>query len=213
MIKLAEGWDDYRILATGGGFKMERWGKLVLLRPDPQVIWAPRFDLEGYNGINAVYRRSNTGGGAWQFKGGVPGEFEIGRRGLRFSLKLMGFKHTGLFPEQAVNWDEMSRMIREARRQISVLNLFGYTGGATVACAAAGAKAEITWKAPKPTPQITRAAIRMTSAPRRGERRFFGGCCAPAGGLGASAALGTALYLAALQAQGVWPLRAGRAPA
>ena len=113
MIKLAEGWDDYRILATGGGFKLERWGKLVLLRPDPQVIWAPRYDLEGHEGINAVYRRSNTGGGAWQFKGGVPGEFEIGRRGLRFSLKL---------------------------RQISVLNLFGYTGGATVACAAAGAK-------------------------------------------------------------------------
>ena len=133
MIKLAEGWDDYRILATGGGFKLERWGKLVLLRPDPQVIWAPRFDLEGYKGINAVYRRSNTGGGAWQFKGGVPGEFEIGRRGLRFSLKLMGFKHTGLFPEQAVNWDEIARMLRESMRLISVLSLFGYTGGESVA--------------------------------------------------------------------------------
>ncbi len=140
MIKVAEGWRDYRILATGGGFKLERWGDLILLRPDPQVIWEPRFELEKYPHINAVYRRSSSGGGAWQIKGGVPSEFTAERKGLRFSLKLMGFKHTGLFPEQAVNWDMMGEMIRAAKRPINVLNLFAYTGGASVACAAAGAK-------------------------------------------------------------------------
>ena len=139
MIRVAEGWNDYRIIATGDGMKLERWGKLVLLRPDPQIIWHEKSRLSSYSGINAVYKRSSSGGGMWQYKGDVPDNFVIGRKGLKFSLKLMGFKHTGLFPEQAVNWDAMQSLIEGEKREIRVLNLFAYTGGATVACAKAGA--------------------------------------------------------------------------
>lgn len=139
MIRIAQDWKDYEILATGDGQKLERWGKLVLLRPDPQVIWHSASDLNRYPGINAHYIRSKTGGGYWDMRSGGVDEFEIERKGLRFRLKLMGFKHTGLFPEQAVNWDAMQEMIRKANRPIRVLNLFAYTGGATVACAKAGA--------------------------------------------------------------------------
>ena len=139
MIKVASGWKDYEIIATGDGEKLERWGKLVLLRPDPQVIWHAKSPLAQNPKINAIYHRSSTGGGGWQFKGNVPSNFVIERNGLKFSLKLMGFKHTGLFPEQAVNWDAMQELIKKANREIKVLNLFAYTGGATVACAKAGA--------------------------------------------------------------------------
>ena len=139
MIKVASGWKDYEIIATGDGEKLERWGKLVLLRPDPQVIWHAKTPLAQNPKINAIYHRSSTGGGGWQFKGNVPSNFVIERNGLKFSLKLMGFKHTGLFPEQAVNWDMMQELIKNAKRDIKVLNLFAYTGGATVACAKAGA--------------------------------------------------------------------------
>ncbi len=139
MIKVASGWKDYEIIATGDGEKLERWGKLVLLRPDPQVIWHAKSPLANNPKINAIYHRSQTGGGGWQFKGNVPDNFVIERNGLKFSLKLMGFKHTGLFPEQAVNWDAMQDLIKNAKRDIKVLNLFAYTGGATVACAKAGA--------------------------------------------------------------------------
>ena len=139
MIKVASGWKDYEIIATGDGEKLERWGKLVLLRPDPQVIWHAKTPLAQNPKINAIYHRSSTGGGGWQFKGNVPSNFVIERNGLKFSLKLMGFKHTGLFPEQAVNWDMMQELIKNAKREIKVLNLFAYTGGATVACAKAGA--------------------------------------------------------------------------
>jgi len=139
MIKVASGWKDYEIIATGDGEKLERWGKLVLLRPDPQVIWHAKTPLAQNPKINAIYHRSSTGGGGWQFKGNVPSNFVIERNDLKFSLKLMGFKHTGLFPEQAVNWDMMQELIKNAKRDIKVLNLFAYTGGATVACAKAGA--------------------------------------------------------------------------
>ena len=139
MIKVASGWKDYEIIATGDGEKLERWGKLVLLRPDPQVIWHAKTPLAQNPKINAIYHRSSTGGGGWQFKGNVPANFVIERNDLKFSLKLMGFKHTGLFPEQAVNWDKMQELIKNAKRDIKVLNLFAYTGGATVACAKAGA--------------------------------------------------------------------------
>ncbi len=139
MIKVANGWKDYEIIATGDGQKLERWGKLCLLRPDPQIIWHPSFKLETYPKINATYHRSSTGGGGWTFSSKVPDNFTIERNGLKFSLKLMGFKHTGLFPEQAVNWDAMQELIKKANRPIKVLNLFAYTGGATVACAKAGA--------------------------------------------------------------------------
>ena len=139
MIRVAEGWKDYRVIATGDGMKLERWGDLVLLRPDPQVIWHADKDLASYKGINAVYKRSSSGGGRWQYKGNVPENFTVGRKGLKFSLKLMGFKHTGLFPEQAVNWDVVQDLIKSENRRVKVLNLFAYTGGATVACAKAGA--------------------------------------------------------------------------
>ena len=140
MIKVAQDWKDYQIIATGDGQKLEKWGKLILLRPDPQVIWRSQIDLDKYNGINARYIRSNKGGGAWQYLANVPQNFTLERKGLKFSLKLMGFKHTGLFPEQAVNWDLMQDLIKGAKRPIKVLNLFAYTGGATVACAKVGAK-------------------------------------------------------------------------
>ena len=137
---IADGWADYEVLATGGGEKLERWGDVVLLRPDPQAIWKARFDLASYRGLNARYNRSSAGGGAWQTIRPFPSEWEITYGKLRFLIKPMGFKHTGLFPEQAVNWDRMAALIKGAGRPVRVLNLFAYTGGATVACAAAGAK-------------------------------------------------------------------------
>lgn len=140
MTKVASGWKDYEIIATGNGEKLERWGELIMLRPDPQVIWPSKYNLSAYKGINAIYKRAITGGGEWTFTKSVPDNFIIERKGLMFNCKLMGFKHTGLFPEQAVNWDEMTGLIKNAKREIKVLNLFAYTGGATVACAKAGAK-------------------------------------------------------------------------
>ncbi len=132
-------WKDYSVIATGDGQKLERWGKYILLRPDPQIIWPSSIDMRSYKGLSAVYERSETGGGRWNFLSNVPDDFVIGWRNLNFKLKLMGFKHTGLFPEQAVNWARMIDLIEKSARPISVLNLFAYTGGATVACLSAGA--------------------------------------------------------------------------
>lgn len=137
---LAPDWKDYQVIATGDGEKLERWGDLILLRPDPQVIWHAKKPLRSYPGITAIYERSSTGGGFWKYNKPVPDDFVIGWRDLKFKLKLMGFKHTGLFPEQAVNWSRMMDLIKNAGREISVLNLFGYTGAASVACVKAGAK-------------------------------------------------------------------------
>ncbi len=137
---LAPDHKDYEVIATGDGEKLERWGDLILLRPDPQVIWHAKKPLRSYPGISAIYERSSTGGGFWKYNAKVPDDFVIGWRDLKFKLKLMGFKHTGLFPEQAVNWDRMMNLIENAGREISVLNLFGYTGAASVACVKAGAK-------------------------------------------------------------------------
>lgn len=138
-MKLAPDWKEYSVIATGDGEKLERWGKLTLLRPDPQVIWRAQKPLRSYQNIDAVYERSSTGGGGWRFLSKVNTEFTLGWRDLKFSLKLMGFKHTGLFPEQAVNWDRMMTLIANEDRKINVLNLFGYTGAASVACVKAGA--------------------------------------------------------------------------
>ncbi len=132
-------WKDYEIIATGDGEKLERWGDIILLRPDPQVIWHSDSNLAKHKGLHAHYHRSSTGGGAWEEKKKMPAEWNVSYKNLTFSLKPMGFKHTGLFPEQAYNWDRMIQMIKKANRPISVLNLFAYTGGATVACASAGA--------------------------------------------------------------------------
>ena len=137
-MKVAE-WKDYSVIATGDGYKLERWKDVYLLRPDPQVIWKSSVNMEDYPKLNAKYLRSETGGGKWIYKGKMPEEWQVSYKDLNFKVKPMGFKHTGLFPEQAVNWDLMRELITGAKREISVLNLFAYTGGATVACAKAGA--------------------------------------------------------------------------
>ena len=139
-MKIASDWVDYKVIATGNGEKLEKWGEYTLLRPDPQVIWKAKSDLSKYKGLDAHYIRSSTGGGAWNFLHRMPEEWNIKWKNLTFSLKPMGFKHTGLFPEQAVNWNDMITAIKGAGREIKVLNLFAYTGGASVACASAGAK-------------------------------------------------------------------------
>ncbi len=135
-MKVAE-WKDYSVIATGDGYKLERWKDVTLLRPDPQVIWKTSFDME--KSCSAKYLRSETGGGKWQIKKKIPDEWTVSYKDLTFKVKPMGFKHTGLFPEQAVNWDYMRELIKNANREINVLNLFAYTGGATVACAKEGA--------------------------------------------------------------------------
>ena len=141
-MKTVDDWRDYAILATANGMKLERWKDTVLLRPDPQVIWKGE-DLSSRKGINAVYRRSDKGGGGWETRESFPLEWTVCYRDLTFKVKPMGFKHTGLFPEQAVNWNVMREIIGRARsggrEQVKVLNLFAYTGGASVACAKAGA--------------------------------------------------------------------------
>ena len=137
---LANDWKDYELLDASLGMKYERWGDIFLLRPDPQVIWDNGNLEEKYsNKIDAIYHRSNKGGGSWENLKNVPSSWTINYKDLVFHIKQMGFKHTGLFPEQAVNWDYMISKIKSANRKIKVLNLFAYTGGATVACLSAGA--------------------------------------------------------------------------
>ena len=135
---IADGWKDYELLDCGGGEKLERWGDQILVRPDPQVIWNTPKDLPGWRKMNGHYYRSSKGGGEWEFFN-LPKQWEIAYKDLRFNLKPFSFKHTGLFPEQAVNWDWFSDKIKNAGRPVKVLNLFAYTGGATLAAAAAGA--------------------------------------------------------------------------
>lgn len=136
---IAKDWKDYRVIATSDGEKLERWKDIYMLRPDPQVIWHGRKDLASFKGLHAHYHRDSSGGGRWEYRMHMPEEWTVSWRELTFSIKPMGFKHVGLFPEQAVNWDIMMDMISHANRPIRVLNLFAYTGGATVACASAGA--------------------------------------------------------------------------
>ena len=143
MIHIADGWKDYTVLATGDGYKLERWGEHVLLRPDPQVIWRAQQDMFAYPELSAVYRRSEKGGGAWEYKKPLPASWTIGYKDLTFKIMPMGFKHTGLFPEQAVNWEKTGALVKSAvaaGRKVKVLNLFAYTGGASVALAKAGAE-------------------------------------------------------------------------
>ena len=134
----ADNWKDYELLDCGGGEKLERWGDKTLVRPDPQAIWDLPRKNRGWASPDGRYVRASTGGGRWE-KNRLPEQWEIGYGALTFHIKPMNFKHTGLFPEQAVNWDFAADMIKKAGRPISVLNLFAYTGAATVACAAAGA--------------------------------------------------------------------------
>ena len=125
-MKINDEWKNYSLIGTGYGEKLERYDNVTLLRPDPQVIWAPPFPLRNYKNLSAHYERSSSGGGNWDVKK-VPDKFRITWRELTFELKLMGFKHVGIFPEQAVNWARMIDAIKNANREISVLNLFGYT--------------------------------------------------------------------------------------
>ena len=135
---LADNWKDYEVLDTSAGEKLERWGKYILVRPDPQVIWNTPKDDPLWRKYDARYARSSTGGGKWQNLR-LPAQWQVRYKELTFQVKPMNFKHTGVFPEQAANWDFMMETIRRAGRPIRVLNLFAYTGGATIACAAAGA--------------------------------------------------------------------------
>lgn len=149
---IADQWKDYEVIDTSNGEKLERWGDYLLVRPDPQVIWNTPKELTGWRKPNGHYHRSNKGGGEWEFFH-LPEEWSISYRELTFHLKPFSFKHTGLFPEQAANWDWCRDLIKSAGRPVKVLNLFAYTGGATVSAAAAGAsvthvdasKGMVTW--------------------------------------------------------------------
>lgn len=138
-MRIASNWKDYELLDASSGERLERWGDIILIRPDPQVLWNTPKKHSGWKNAHARYFRSQTGGGHWETYKSIPDVWQIAYGNLRFNLKPMGFKHTGIFPEQAVNWDWMSQKIQEANRPIKVLNLFGYTGAATLACVEAGA--------------------------------------------------------------------------
>lgn len=142
-MNIANNWKDYKILDMADGQKLEKWGDVILSRPDPQIIWKDKSYPEKWKNINATYHRSKTGGGVWEYKKKMPNQWQIKYKELTFNIKPMGFKHTGLFPEQAVNWDWMmdkiQNEIKTTNREVKVLNLFAYTGGATVACLYAGA--------------------------------------------------------------------------
>lgn len=139
-MRMATDWQDYELIDTGAGDKLERWGDVILRRPDPQIIWPLAKESADWQRPDGHYFRSSSGGGQWQFNKQLPERWTISYGPLRFHIKPTNFKHTGLFPEQAVNWSWMMKRIKEAGRPIRVLNLFAYTGGATVAAAAAGAE-------------------------------------------------------------------------
>ncbi|MBO8462749.1 MAG: class I SAM-dependent methyltransferase [Firmicutes bacterium] len=149
---IADGWKDYEVIDSSNGEKLERWGDYILVRPDPQVIWDTEKKDKRWRKMNGHYHRSNKGGGEWEFFD-LPKQWQIHYKELTFNLQPFSFKHTGLFPEQATNWDWFSNKIKKANRPIKVLNLFAYTGGATIAAAAAGAsvthvdasKGMVTW--------------------------------------------------------------------
>ena len=130
---------EYQILDMANGEKLESWGNIILQRPDPQIIWPTKTYPNLWKDVDAIYRRSNTGGGSWHIIKNVPPVFEVKYHDLTFCLKLMGFKHTGLFPEQAVNWNLLEKTIKESNRPLKVLNLFAYTGAASVVALSAGA--------------------------------------------------------------------------
>lgn len=152
-MNIARDWKEYKIIDMANGQKLEKWGNIILSRPDPQIVWKNKSFPEKWKNVNAIYNRSKTGGGSWEYKKKIPNSWQIKYKDLTFNIKPMGFKHTGLFPEQAVNWDWMRNKIEKSGREIKVLNLFAYTGGATVACLASGAsvchvdssKGMVTW--------------------------------------------------------------------
>lgn len=139
-MRTVTGFDDYELIDADSGERLERWKDIILIRPDPQIIWSGERKDRRWKNAHAVYHRSSSGGGHWEKLKPVPDVWSVNYEGLTFRLKPMGFKHTGLFPEQAVNWTLASELIKKERRQLSVLNLFAYTGAATLACLKAGAK-------------------------------------------------------------------------
>lgn len=134
-------WNDYELIDCSSGERLERWENTILIRPDPQIIWNTNKNDERWNKADAIYHRSNTGGGSWEIKNKkLKDSWKISYNKLNFGIKMMNFKHTGVFPEQAVNWDLLNDIISKSKKPLNVLNLFAYTGGATLACAQAGAK-------------------------------------------------------------------------
>jgi len=187
-MRVADAWKEYELLDCSGGERLERWGDYVLIRPDPQVLWRSPKDA-AWEQAHALYRRSASGGGAWGTRKPMPEIWTIAYGELRFQLKRMGFKHTGLFPEQAVNWDLLGRFIREAGRPLRILNLFAYTGAATIACLVAGAsvthvdaaKGMVTWAkenaalnglADKPVRWIVDDCIKFVQREQRRGRQY-----------------------------------------
>ena len=133
-------WKDYELIDAACGERLERWGDVILIRPDPQIIWETKRESPLWQRAHARYIRSASGGGHWQIYKEHPNLWELHYKALSFQIRPMGFKHTGIFPEQAVNWDFVSDKIRQSKKQMNILNLFAYTGGATLACLHAGAK-------------------------------------------------------------------------
>ena len=133
-------WQDYKLLDATDGYRLESWGGVILVRPDPQIVWKFEKRSPMWDKAHAVYHRSTKGGGEWEYRKKFPAEWNIGYDSMTFKVTPTGFNHTGIFPEQATNWDEYAKMIAKEGRELNILNLFGYTGGATLACAAAGAK-------------------------------------------------------------------------
>ena len=138
-MRVADNWKDYELIDCSCGERLERWGNITLIRPDPQVIWKTEKKNPLWKKADAIYHRSQTGGGQWEIRNKIPDFWTIDYRDLTFNIKTMGFKHTGLFPEQAVNWDLTAEIIKNAGRDVKVLNLFAYTGGATISALKAGA--------------------------------------------------------------------------
>ena len=184
-MKQSQNWTDYSIIATGGGQKLEKWGDVYLLRPDPQAIWAPKFDFSKFRMLHGIYTRSQTGGGAWEFFKSVPKEWNISYQNLKFIISPMNFKHTGLFPEQAINWERIGDLImkRGGAKQnknteenpIRVLNLFGYTGGATVAAAYAGAHVTHV-DSSKGMTEVCKRNVELNGIPRENVRYIIEDC-------------------------------------
>lgn len=139
-MRIADKWQDYELIDCSDGEKLERWGDIFLVRPDPQIIWRTKKENPLWHKAHAKYIRSNKGGGEWQIYKKIPKQWGIGYGDLRFNVKTMGFKHTGIFPEQAVNWDFAREKIKNENRELNILNLFGYTGCATLSCLKAGAR-------------------------------------------------------------------------
>ena len=138
-MRLSDKWKDYELIDASSGERLERWGDIILIRPDPQIIWTTERKNPLWRQAHARYHRSNKGGGHWEAYKRVPDRWTVGYNGLTFNIKPMGFKHTGVFPEQAVNWDFAAGKIKSENRQLKILNLFGYTGCATLSCMSAGA--------------------------------------------------------------------------